>query len=105
MSDPVKSDLVKRLAQQNQSMLLRVVGEISQAVVAERSGLSPTLVSRLLSGKDGDEDGKGAVDRVLAIAAACNLQLVPQTYTAVDPDELRAMQVLARRRLDEAAAR
>lgn len=45
----------------------------------------------------------GAVDRVLAMCAACNLQLVPMTYRAVDPDEYRAMQVLAKRRLDDVA--
>ena len=97
MSDP--APLARKLHQQNHSTLLRAVAELSQAVVAERSGLSPTLVSRLLAGKDGEE---GAVDRVLAIAAACNLQLVPKTYQAVDPDEYRAMQILARRRLDDA---
>lgn len=102
------SEMVKKLRQQNHSALLRAVGEISQAVVAERSGLSLTLVSRLLAGKDGcgatEEEGCGAVERVLAIAAAANLQLVPRTYKAVDPDEWHATQVLAKCRLEDVTA-
>lgn len=90
----MSTDAVRKLRQINQSALLRAVSEVSQAVVAERSGLSPTLVSRLLAGKDGaggaDEESAGAVERVLALAAACNLKLVPCSYTAVDPDEWRA---------------
>lgn len=97
------SDLVKRLKQQNHTALLHAVAEITQAVIVERSGLSATMVSRLLSGKDGTDEDGGAVERVLTIAAACNLKLVPKTYTTVGPDEWRAMQILARRRLDACA--
>ena len=60
---------VKRLLQQNQTTVLRRVGEVSQAVVAERANLSPSLVSRILSGKDakeGDDELGGALHRVIA---------------------------------------
>lgn len=90
-----------RLQHANLTAIHRAVCDISQAVVAERSGLSPTLVSRLLSGKDSEDEQGGAVHRVLAILAACNLTVVPQTYRHVDPDEYRAMQILASKRLRE----
>lgn len=94
------SESVRKLVQQNLSRLHKTVGEISQAVIVERSGLSPTMVSRILSGKDSDEE-QGALQRVMAILAACNLVVVPRTYQHVDPEEYRAMQVLASKRLDD----
>jgi len=95
---------VKRLLQQNQTTVLRRVGEVSQAVVAERANLSPSLVSRILSGKDakeGDDELGGALHRVLSILAGCNLVVVPREFRHVDPDEYRAVQVLATKRLQD----
>lgn len=37
-----------------------------------------------------------------AILAACNLQVLPGTVVAIDPDELRALRVLAARRAQDA---
>ncbi len=98
------SEAVKRLQQQNESTLLRTVAELTQAVVSERSGLTTSMVSRMLAGKDGSGDDEGAVRRVLSILAACNLTVVPGSYKHVDPDELRAMQVLAGKRIEESQA-
>lgn len=46
-------------------------------------------------------DYGGAVHRVLALLAACNLTVVPQSYRHVDHDEYRALQILASKRLRE----
>lgn len=97
------SSAVERLLRANHTAVLRRVAEVSQAVVAERSGVSPTLVSRILSGKDSEDEAGGALHRVLSILAGCNLAVVPREFKHVDPDEYRAMQVLAQKRLDDAA--
>ena len=91
------SESVKRLQQANLTTLHRTVAELSQAVIVERTGLSSTLVSRILSGKDSDEESGGALQRVLSILAACNLVVVPQSYRQVDPEVYRSLQVLALR--------
>lgn len=61
------------------------------AALAVAMGCSETTLSRM---KDGE------LERFCSIAAACNLVLQPRTFRAVDPDRLRALEVLARCALD-----
>ena len=81
------------LAQSNQTMVLRSMSAVTQKRAAEIAGISETTLSRMK-----DED----LPRLCALLAALNLKVVPQSYTSVDPDVLRALHVLARSGLDSA---
>lgn len=82
---------VSDLSRRNHTTLLKALASVSQVRVAESSGISETTLSRM---KDGE------LERFCSIAAACNLVLQPRTFRAVDPDRLRALEVLARCALD-----
>jgi hypothetical protein len=101
VSEAIKSDAARKLMRQNVSTLHQAVGQITQAMVAERTGLTPTIISRVLSGKDSEDETGGALHRIMAILAGCNLRVSPATWKPVDPDEYRAMQVLAQKRLTD----
>jgi cytosine/adenosine deaminase-related metal-dependent hydrolase len=89
------------LHRKNGATLLKALAEITQTRAAELADLSESTVSRMQQPKG--EDNRSELDRALAVISACNLTLTPRTYRAVDPEELRALQVLARARLGDAA--
>ena len=86
-------DEIVPLTRRNQTQILSALSEITQARVADRMGISETTLSRA---KDGD------IERLSSLLAACNLVATPRNHQMVDPDELFALRVLARKTLDRA---
>lgn len=79
------------LRHRNHTAILRAFGHVSQAHVAECLGVSEATVSRM---KDGE------LEKFAGLLAACNLVVVPQSFKTIDPERLRALEVLARHSLD-----
>lgn len=92
---------VQALARRNHSTLLQALAEITQERAAELAEVDASKLSKMKAATG--EDSRSDLERVCAIFAACNLQVVPRTHKAVDPDKLRALAVLARSSIDEAA--
>lgn len=90
------------LARRSLSLILRSLTELTQARAAELADVDPTALSRMGSPKDKGDDTRSDWERMTAILAACNLQVLPGTVVAIDPDELRALRVLAARRAQDA---
>lgn len=91
------SPSTRELHRSNTTMLLKTVAAITQRRAAELADLSESMVSRWSVPKaaSGEESDRSDLDRFLSYIAGCNLMLVPRTYEAIDPDELRALRILA----------
>lgn len=89
---------VQALQRKNASEVLRALAAITQARAAEIAQISETKLSRILSPQAANEASE--LDRFCALLSACNLMLVPRSWSSIDPDELRATRLLARKALD-----
>ena len=89
------ADLVRR----NEREVLKALGAISQTRVAELAGITDTMLSRMLSPRDAQD--RSDLQKWCAVIAACNLVLLPRTFSSIDPDELRATRLLARKMLEQ----
>lgn len=86
------NDAIKDLCRQNESAILKAMSEVSQVRIAEQIGVSESAISRL----------KESIAQVAAVMAACNLRVTPRSFKAMDPDRVRALEILARDSLDRA---
>jgi hypothetical protein len=96
--NPMITPELQMLQRKNASEVLRALAVITQTRAAEMAQISETKLSRMLSPQSSNEASE--LDKFCALLAACNLVLVPRTWNAVDPDELRATRLLARKALD-----
>lgn len=92
---------VQALARRNHSTLLQALAEITQERAAELAEVDASKLSKMKASTG--EDSRSDLERICAVLAACNLQVVPRTFRAVDPDKLRALAVLARDSISDAA--
>lgn len=87
------------IARRNFQAMLRGVASVGNAAVAEAAGgVDESTVSRW---KQPAESGKpGQWEAFCRVLAAMNLKIVPADYKAVSPEELEALFVLAKTRLN-----
>jgi hypothetical protein len=81
-------------AQEIEAAILKRLASIGQANVARTCGLSETTVSRW---KDGD------IRKVATTLAALGLKAVPRDVKCFQPEYIDALQMLARKALDQEA--
>lgn len=83
--------MFEEIARKNEATILQSLAMTRQNVVAEQLHLSESTVSRM---KDGE------LAFMAKTLAAMGLKVVPITATLYDPEEINALLVLARRRLE-----
>lgn len=81
-----------RRAQRIHTAILQALAKASQARIAELIGCSASTVTLFK-----DEQ----LQRFSSILAACGLKVVPDTEESVDMNEVRALRVIARARIQE----
>lgn len=84
-------DKIARVARHNFSVILRAMGGISQAEIAERMGVHPSTVSRLKS--------NGDLERACQILAACGFELPSEEKQLYDKTFVESLQVLVAAKL------
>ena len=92
------------LARRNLTLILRSLSTLTQARAAELADVDPTALSRMGAPRDKGDDVRSDWERFCALLAACNLQVLPGTVVSIDPDELRALRVLAAKRAADSEA-
>lgn len=95
------SPSTQALTRRNLTTLLKAIQEIKQTRVAEMSDISETALSRMHVPQG--KDDRSELERLCAVASACNLVFMPRTYRGVDPDRLRALAILARDSIEHEA--
>lgn len=83
---------ISRRAQRIHTAILQALAKISQARVAELIGAAPSTVTLFK-----DEQ----LARFTQVLAACGLKVVPDTEESVDMNEVRALRVIARARIQD----
>lgn len=95
-------DYVLAGMRRNVATIFRALDTVTAAAVANAVKLSPTKLSNLRNNKD--DDGRTQIEVFCAILAACALKVVPSSYVAIDPEELRALRLLAAKKCSEEPA-
>jgi protein tyrosine phosphatase (PTP) superfamily phosphohydrolase (DUF442 family) len=95
------SPQVQAAAQRITTAMFKAMRETPQVRIAEMTGISTSALSRMLNEK-GDDD-RTALERFAAVLAALDQRTVPARHVAVDPDELKALRLLAAQRCLEGA--
>lgn len=82
---------ISAIARKNESFILQRLSEVGQTRVAELTGLSETMVSRM---KDGQ------IKNVCLLVAACGLKVVSGDSMEIDQSELAALETLSKKWLE-----
>lgn len=88
------NDSIRELARSNHTTILRAMGAVTQARIAELVGVSEATVSRF-------KDVDGSLEKLAALAAACGVRFVRADSQHIEADELKAIAVLAQRGLQQ----
>jgi hypothetical protein len=81
---------VLRLAQRNETAIIKALQEVTQARVADLIGVSQSVLSEF----------KIHIPRMAAMLAASGLRVVPSSDQFYDEDYIRSLRVLARAGID-----
>jgi len=92
---------VQAAAQRITTAMFKAMRDTPQVRIAELTGISTSALSRMLNDK-GDDD-RTQLERFAAVLAALDQRVVPARHVAVDPDELKALRLLAAQRCLEGA--